>query len=143
MYVAVAAIIAGQALVLGRPALLLYAAVFVAVTAAFAHWYEEPALRPGIRAAIAAAPASVCAHAAALLGAPQLPARERGAGFAPPPRPWPRAAARPASGRAHGDLCEVTPTRPVGVKARLAGVALLSACASARRPAPGPYRERP
>jgi protein-S-isoprenylcysteine O-methyltransferase Ste14 len=45
MYVAVAAIIAGQALVLGRPALLLYAAVFVAVTAAFAHWYEEPALR--------------------------------------------------------------------------------------------------
>ena len=33
MYVAVTAIIAGQALVLGRPALLLYAAAFVAVTA--------------------------------------------------------------------------------------------------------------
>jgi protein-S-isoprenylcysteine O-methyltransferase Ste14 len=45
MYVAVAATIAGEALVLGRPALLLYAAAFVAVTAAFAHWYEEPALR--------------------------------------------------------------------------------------------------
>ena len=35
MYVAVAAIIVGQALVLGRPALLLYAAAFVAVTATF------------------------------------------------------------------------------------------------------------
>jgi protein-S-isoprenylcysteine O-methyltransferase Ste14 len=45
MYVAVAATIVGQALVLGRPALLLYAAAFVAVTAAFARWYEEPALR--------------------------------------------------------------------------------------------------
>ena len=45
MYVAVAAIIVGQALVLGRPALLLYAAAFVAVTGAFARWYEEPALR--------------------------------------------------------------------------------------------------
>ena len=45
MYMAVTAIIAGQALVLGRPALLLYAAAFVAVTSAFARWYEEPALR--------------------------------------------------------------------------------------------------
>ena len=45
MYVAVAATIVGQALVLGRPALLLYAAAFVAVTAAFARWYEEPTLR--------------------------------------------------------------------------------------------------
>jgi protein-S-isoprenylcysteine O-methyltransferase Ste14 len=45
MYMAVAATIVGQALVLGRPALLLYAAAFVAVTAAFARWYEEPALR--------------------------------------------------------------------------------------------------
>jgi protein-S-isoprenylcysteine O-methyltransferase Ste14 len=45
MYVAVAAIIAGQALVLGRPALLLYAAAFVAVTASFARFYEEPTLR--------------------------------------------------------------------------------------------------
>jgi protein-S-isoprenylcysteine O-methyltransferase Ste14 len=45
MYVAVAAIIVGQALVLGRPALLLYAAALVAVTGAFARWYEEPALR--------------------------------------------------------------------------------------------------
>ena len=45
MYVAVAGTIVGQALVLGRPALLLYAAAFVAVTAAFARWYEEPTLR--------------------------------------------------------------------------------------------------
>ena len=45
MYVAVAAVIVGQALVLGRPALLLYAAAFVAVTATFVRLYEEPALR--------------------------------------------------------------------------------------------------
>jgi protein-S-isoprenylcysteine O-methyltransferase Ste14 len=45
MYVAVAAIIVGQALVLGRPALLLYAAAFVAVTATFVRLYEEPVLR--------------------------------------------------------------------------------------------------
>jgi protein-S-isoprenylcysteine O-methyltransferase Ste14 len=45
MYLAVAAIIVGQALVLGRPALLLYAAAFIAVTGAFARWYEEPVLR--------------------------------------------------------------------------------------------------
>jgi protein-S-isoprenylcysteine O-methyltransferase Ste14 len=45
MYVAVAAIIVGQALVLGRPALLLYAAAFVAVTATFVRVYEEPTLR--------------------------------------------------------------------------------------------------
>jgi protein-S-isoprenylcysteine O-methyltransferase Ste14 len=44
MYVAVAAIIVGQALVLGRPALLLYAAAFGAVTGAFARVYEEPTL---------------------------------------------------------------------------------------------------
>jgi protein-S-isoprenylcysteine O-methyltransferase Ste14 len=45
MYLAVAAIIVGQALVLGRPALLLYAAAFVAVTASFVRLYEEPVLR--------------------------------------------------------------------------------------------------
>jgi protein-S-isoprenylcysteine O-methyltransferase Ste14 len=45
MYVAVAAIIVGQALLLGRPALLLYAAAFVAVTATFVRLYEEPVLR--------------------------------------------------------------------------------------------------
>jgi protein-S-isoprenylcysteine O-methyltransferase Ste14 len=45
MYLAVAAIIIGQALVLGRAALLLYAAAFLAVTGAFARWYEEPVLR--------------------------------------------------------------------------------------------------
>lgn len=44
MYPAVAALIAGQALLLGSPALLLYAAGFVAVVATFVHLYEEPAL---------------------------------------------------------------------------------------------------
>jgi protein-S-isoprenylcysteine O-methyltransferase Ste14 len=45
MYVAVTAIIVGQALVLGRPGLLLYAATFVATTATFVRVYEEPTLR--------------------------------------------------------------------------------------------------
>src|SRR5919106_5686569 len=45
MYVAVLAAIVGQALLLGRPVLLGYAAGFLAVTAAFVRWYEEPALQ--------------------------------------------------------------------------------------------------
>jgi protein-S-isoprenylcysteine O-methyltransferase Ste14 len=45
MYVAVAALIVGQALVLGRPGLLLYALAFCVATSAFARFYEEPALR--------------------------------------------------------------------------------------------------
>jgi len=44
MYLAVGATIAGQALVLGRPALLLYLALFFAAVAAFVHGYEEPTL---------------------------------------------------------------------------------------------------
>jgi protein-S-isoprenylcysteine O-methyltransferase Ste14 len=44
MYVAVDTTIVGQALLLGRPALLLYAAGFWAVVAAFVHGYEEPTL---------------------------------------------------------------------------------------------------
>ncbi len=44
MYVAVIALIAGQAAVLGRPVLLVYAAVFWAVVAAFVRGYEEPVL---------------------------------------------------------------------------------------------------
>jgi protein-S-isoprenylcysteine O-methyltransferase Ste14 len=44
MYVAVASTIIGQALVLGRPVLLAYAALFVATVAAFVHRYEEPTL---------------------------------------------------------------------------------------------------
>lgn len=44
MYVAVGATIVGQALVLGRPGLLVYAALFWAVVAAFVHGYEEPTL---------------------------------------------------------------------------------------------------
>jgi protein-S-isoprenylcysteine O-methyltransferase Ste14 len=45
MYLAVAATIVGQALLLGRWALLAYAAAFVATVASFVHWYEEPTLR--------------------------------------------------------------------------------------------------
>jgi protein-S-isoprenylcysteine O-methyltransferase Ste14 len=45
MYVAVAATIVGQALLLGRPVLLLYAVAFCAAVAAFVRWYEEPTLR--------------------------------------------------------------------------------------------------
>jgi protein-S-isoprenylcysteine O-methyltransferase Ste14 len=45
MYVAVAAVIVGQALLLGRVELLIYAPVFLAVVAAFVRFYEEPVLR--------------------------------------------------------------------------------------------------
>ena len=44
MYLAVAATIVGQALLLDRPVLLAYAAVFWAVVATFVHSYEEPTL---------------------------------------------------------------------------------------------------
>jgi protein-S-isoprenylcysteine O-methyltransferase Ste14 len=44
MYLAVAATIVGQALILGRPALLLYALAFGATVFAFVRLYEEPAL---------------------------------------------------------------------------------------------------
>ena len=45
MYLAVIAIILGQALALGQPILLLYAATVLAAFAAFVHWHEEPTLR--------------------------------------------------------------------------------------------------
>jgi protein-S-isoprenylcysteine O-methyltransferase Ste14 len=44
MYLAVIAVIIGQALVLGQPVLLTYAAVVGADMAAFVNGYEEPAL---------------------------------------------------------------------------------------------------
>jgi protein-S-isoprenylcysteine O-methyltransferase Ste14 len=44
MYLAVAATIVGQALLLGQPMLLGYAVLFLAVVWAFVHWYEEPTL---------------------------------------------------------------------------------------------------
>jgi protein-S-isoprenylcysteine O-methyltransferase Ste14 len=44
MYLAVGATIVGQALLLGRPALLAYAAAFAVVVAAFVRGYEEPTL---------------------------------------------------------------------------------------------------
>jgi len=44
MYLAVMAAITGQALLLGQPILLGYAAAVWVTTAAFARWYEEPAL---------------------------------------------------------------------------------------------------
>jgi protein-S-isoprenylcysteine O-methyltransferase Ste14 len=44
MYLAVGATIVGQALILGRPALLLYALAFGAVVWTFVRFYEEPTL---------------------------------------------------------------------------------------------------
>jgi protein-S-isoprenylcysteine O-methyltransferase Ste14 len=44
MYIAVAATIVGQALILGRPGLLLYAVLFGAAVWSFVHFYEEPTL---------------------------------------------------------------------------------------------------
>lgn len=44
MYVAVVTAIVGQALVLGQPILLGYAALVWLAVAAFVHWYEEPTL---------------------------------------------------------------------------------------------------
>jgi protein-S-isoprenylcysteine O-methyltransferase Ste14 len=45
MYLAVTATILGQGLILGRFVLLVYAAVFLFMTAAFVRTYEEPTLR--------------------------------------------------------------------------------------------------
>jgi protein-S-isoprenylcysteine O-methyltransferase Ste14 len=44
MYVAVIAIILGQAAILARPVLLAYAAIFWVVVASFVRFYEEPTL---------------------------------------------------------------------------------------------------
>ena len=44
MYLAVGSMIVGQALLLGRPVLLAYAALFAAVVVAFVRGYEEPVL---------------------------------------------------------------------------------------------------
>ena len=44
MYLAVLAVITGQALLLSRPVLLGYAAAVAAAFAAFVHGYEQPAL---------------------------------------------------------------------------------------------------
>jgi protein-S-isoprenylcysteine O-methyltransferase Ste14 len=44
MYLAVLAAILGQALALGQPVLLPYAAAVAAAFVAFVHWYEEPTL---------------------------------------------------------------------------------------------------
>jgi protein-S-isoprenylcysteine O-methyltransferase Ste14 len=45
MYLAVAAVILGQAAVLGQWLLVGYALVFGAIVWSFVHWYEEPTLR--------------------------------------------------------------------------------------------------
>jgi protein-S-isoprenylcysteine O-methyltransferase Ste14 len=44
MYLAVAALMVGQALVLGQSGLFAYAAAFGVAAAAFVHGYEEPVL---------------------------------------------------------------------------------------------------
>lgn len=45
MYVAVIAVILGQAAILGRTVLVVYAAIFWLVVASFVRFYEEPTLR--------------------------------------------------------------------------------------------------
>ena len=45
MYVAVVAVLLGQALIFGSASLLIYAVLVWAVMAAFVHYYEEPRLR--------------------------------------------------------------------------------------------------
>ena len=45
MYLAVLALIVGQGFLLRQPVLLLYGGLFLAVTASFVHFYEEPTLR--------------------------------------------------------------------------------------------------
>lgn len=44
LYVASAVAISGQALLLSRPVLLVYAAAFLAITFSLVHWVEDPAL---------------------------------------------------------------------------------------------------
>jgi hypothetical protein len=78
MYVAVAATIIGQALLLGRPALLLYALAFGAVVWAFVRGYEEPALARSFGAEYEA-------YRRAVPGWwPRRPANSRSAGGRPP-----------------------------------------------------------
>jgi protein-S-isoprenylcysteine O-methyltransferase Ste14 len=45
MYLAVIAVVLGQALLFGQPRLFVYTAAVAAAVVSFAHWYEEPALR--------------------------------------------------------------------------------------------------
>jgi protein-S-isoprenylcysteine O-methyltransferase Ste14 len=45
MYLSVAALILGQAAILGSWLLVAYAAAFLATVWSFVHWYEEPSLR--------------------------------------------------------------------------------------------------
>lgn len=59
MYVGVVTMIAGQALLLGRASLLVYALVVWATTAAFVRWYEEPTLAAAHGAEYAAYRAAV------------------------------------------------------------------------------------
>ena len=54
MYLAVAAVILGQAALLGQWLLVGYALLFGASVWSFVHWYEEPALRRRFGAAVRA-----------------------------------------------------------------------------------------
>ena len=80
MYLAVAAAILGQALLLARPVLLGYAAVILALQYAFVRFHEEPALRRRF-------------------GEQYDTYRRAVPGWWPRLRPWPGAPASPASGR--------------------------------------------
>ena len=79
MYLAVGATIVGQALLLGRSILLLYAAAFAVVVLAFVRGYEEPTLAPPVRRRVRGLPpcgAGLVAAASALARlAPRSPNR--------------------------------------------------------------------
>jgi hypothetical protein len=71
MYLAVAAVIAGQALVLGRWVLVGYGLVFGLAAWSFVDWYEEPTLSSPVRLGVRRLPCDgsglvfVLAHGAA------------------------------------------------------------------------------
>jgi protein-S-isoprenylcysteine O-methyltransferase Ste14 len=84
MYVAVVATIVGQAMLLGRPALLAWAALFFVVVAAFVHGYEEPTLSDRYGESYDAYRRAVPAWLPRLSGGRR--ARRSGARTPPPPR---------------------------------------------------------
>ena len=93
MYVAVTATIVGQAALLGRPGLLLYALVFMAAVAAFVYGYEQPTL-------------------AERFGREYEEYRRNVPGWWPRLRPWTSPARPPAAGCASGSPAKTRRSSP-------------------------------
>ena len=79
MYLAVLAVIAGQAMLLSRPVLLTYAAAAGAAVGAFARWHEEPTLARQYGARVPGLPA-----AGARLVPTPAPHQQENSGMIPP-----------------------------------------------------------